>query len=75
MIIVMPKAKISATVSPEQLARAHEVTGTRSVSVLLDEALAALIERALESRWLSAHPDDELPGEVVPEMTDVPWDE
>lgn len=71
----MPKTKVSATISPERLARAKEVTGTENVSELLDEALAALVERELEQQWLTAHPDQELPGEVVPDLTGVPWDE
>jgi post-segregation antitoxin (ccd killing protein) len=70
----MTKAKVSATVSPDRLARAREVTGTNSVSELLEEALAALIERELERRWLDAHPDEELPGEVVPDLSALPWD-
>lgn len=71
----MPKVKISATVSPTRLARAREVSGTNSVSELLDDALGALIERELERRWLDAHPDDDLPGEVVPDLSALPWDE
>lgn len=75
MITRMPKAKVSATVSPERLARAREVTGTSSISDLLEEALGALIERELEQRWLRAHPDEELPGEVAPDLSSLPWDE
>ncbi len=71
----MPKTKVSATVSPERLARAREVTGTDSVSDLLEEALGALIERELEQQWLQAHPDEELPGEVVPDLSAVPWED
>lgn len=70
----MPKTKVSATVSPERLARAREVTGTNSVSDLLEAALGALIERELEQRWLHAHPDEGLPGEVVPDLSAVPWE-
>ncbi len=71
----MPKTKVSATVSPERLASAREVTGTHSVSDLLEEALGALIERELEQRWLHAHPDEELPGEVAPDLSAAPWEE
>jgi len=71
----MPKTKVSATVSPHRLARAREITGTDNVSELLDQALDALIERELEQRWLRAHPDQELPGEVLPDLSAVPWDE
>ncbi|CAN5874614.1 hypothetical protein BH23ACT10_BH23ACT10_37080 [soil metagenome] len=75
MINGMPKVKISATVSPDRLSRAHDVTGTKSISDLLEQALAALIERELERRWLDAHPDADLPGEVVPDLSALPWDE
>lgn len=71
----MPKTKVSAAVSPHRLARAREVTGTDSVSDLFEEDLAALIERELEQRWLHAHPDEELNGEIVPDLSAVPWDE
>lgn len=69
------RTKISATLTPERLREAQEVTGTSNVSQLLDEALAALVERELEKRWLTAHPDDELPGEVEVDLTAVPWEE
>lgn len=71
----MTKTKVSATVSPERLARAREVTGTNSVSELLEDALGALIERELEQRWLHAHPDEELQEEVTPDLSAVPWEE
>ena len=38
-------------------------------------ALAALIERELEKRWLDADPDNELPGAVEVDLTSVPWEE
>jgi hypothetical protein len=69
-----PRTKISATLTPERLRQAQEVTGTSNVSQLLDDALAALIERELEKRWLEAHPDQELPGEVEVDLTSVPWE-
>lgn len=69
------RTKISATLMPERLREAQEVTGTSNVSQLLDEALAALIERELERRWLAANPDDQLPGEVEVDLTSVPWEE
>ncbi len=50
------------------------MTGTSNVSQLLDDALTALIERELEKRWLKAHPDDELPGEVEVDLTSVVWE-
>lgn len=70
----MTRTKVSATISPERLARAREVTGTDSLSQLLDEALDALIERQLERRWLRAHRDGELPGAVEVDLSAVPWD-
>ncbi len=69
------RTKISATVTPERLREAQEVTGTSNVSQLLDQALAALIERELEKRWLEAAPDDELPGEIEVDLTSVPWEQ
>jgi hypothetical protein len=72
---VTTRTKVSATLTPERLKEAQEVTGTRNVSQLLDEALAALIERELEKRWIDAHPDDELPGEVEIDLSSVPWEE
>jgi hypothetical protein len=69
-----PRTKISATLTPERLRQAQEVTGTSNVSQLLDDALTALIERELEKRWLEAHPDQELPGEVEVDLTSVPWE-
>jgi hypothetical protein len=69
------RTKISATLAPERLRQAQEVTGTSNVSQLLDDALTALIERELEKRWLEAHPDEELPGEVEVDLTSVPWEE
>lgn len=74
----MTKTKISATVTPEQLARAHEVSGVSNLSQLLERALAALIERELEQRWLDAHDvevETDLPGEVEVDLSATPWDE
>jgi len=70
-----PRTKVSATLTPDRLREAREVTGTSNVSQLLDEALAALIERELEKRWLEANLSDELPGEVEVDLTSVPWEE
>lgn len=75
------KVKVSATVSPDRLREAREVTGTESLSTLLDEALAALIERELERRWLDAQQDvgpaspADLPGEVPVDLSAIPWDD
>lgn len=75
IIFMTARTKISATLTPERLREAQAVTGTSNVSQLLDEALAALIERELEKRWLQANPDHELPGEVAVDLTAVPWEE
>ena len=69
------RTKVSATLTPERLREAQEVTGTANISQLLDEALAALIERELEKKWLKANLTDELPGEVEVDLTSVPWQE
>jgi post-segregation antitoxin (ccd killing protein) len=74
IIVMTPRKKISATLTPERLRQAQEVTLTLNVSQLLDDALAALIERELEKRWLEAHRDDELPGEVEVDLSSVPWE-
>jgi chorismate-pyruvate lyase len=73
----MTKLKISATVDPGRLSAARQVVGAdRSVSEVLDLALDALVVRTLEARWLAAHDTerDDLPGEVVVDLRDVPWD-
>jgi len=69
------KTKVSATLTPERLQQAKAVTGTSNVSQLLEDALAALIERELERRWLEANRDDELPGDVPVDLSSVPWEE
>lgn len=69
------KTKISATITPERLARARAVTGTTSLSRLLDDALEALTVRELENRWLESHRDEDLPGEVAVDLSDVPWND
>lgn len=74
----MAKHKVSVTLSPERLQRAQLITGSENVSELLDDALEALIERELERRWLSAHEsapgDPDLPGEVAPDLSELPWE-
>lgn len=74
----MTKVKISATVKPERLEQARQVTGTANVSQLLDLALSALIERELEQRWLDGYADDDrtdLPAGIPVDLSDVPWDD
>lgn len=74
----MAKEKISATLDPERLKAARALTGATTLSGLLDEALAALIEREQERRWLAAHLGNAAPdlsGEVEPDLSAVPWEE
>jgi post-segregation antitoxin (ccd killing protein) len=71
----MTKTKVSATVDPDRLAEARELLGTDNVSEVLDTALAALVERELERRWLSAHPDEDLPVDVPVDLAALPWDD
>ena len=71
----MTKRKISATVTPEWLDEATALTGATSVSSVIDQALKALISAELERQWLAAHPDVDLPGEVVPDLTTLPWED
>jgi post-segregation antitoxin (ccd killing protein) len=51
MTRVVTREKISATVDKDVLARARALTGLSSISELLDRALAAAVEAALEARW------------------------
>lgn len=71
----MARKKISATVDPDRLAEAVTLSGIENVSAVLDRALRALIEQEHERRWLAAHPVDDLPGEVPPDLSDLPWDD
>jgi len=73
----MPKQKVSVTLSPSKISVARRLTGNENLSDLLDEALAALIEREQERRWVDgrAAEDDDPVGEVIPDLTDAPWDE
>lgn len=73
----MAKQKVSVTLSPDRIARAHAAFGDRNLSELLDEALLALLEREDERRWLAAHDVDagaDLPGSVPVDLVDLPWD-
>jgi post-segregation antitoxin (ccd killing protein) len=71
----MTKKKISATVDPDRLAEAVELTGSVNVSSIIDRALDALIDQERERQWLAAHPAADLPGEVAPDLSDAPWEE
>ena len=55
MTKVMTRAKISATVDRELLARAHLLTGITSVSELLDRALAASVAAEIELQWQNGY--------------------
>lgn len=73
----MAKRKISATVSPERVRRAQELTGSTNLSELLDLGLGALIDRELERRWLAGyagHPPGDLPEDIAVDLDDTPWD-
>lgn len=73
--------KLSVTVSPERLRRAQEVSPGLNISEVVDEALNALVERRLESRWLEVHKSGEgaaqadLPQDVPVDLSGLPWDE
>jgi post-segregation antitoxin (ccd killing protein) len=72
------KQKVSATVSPDRLRQALELTDNENVSEVIDQALEALVERELERRWLEGHadgPGDDLPGQVAVNLAHLPWDE
>jgi hypothetical protein len=72
----MNRVKVSATLSPENIAAARGVVATATLSELLDRALEALVERELERRWLDAHDDDtsDLPQAVPVDLSHIPWD-
>lgn len=70
----MAKRKISATIDPDRLAEAVELSGTDNVSSVLDRALKALIDLERERQWLEARRDTDLPGEVPPDLSDLPWE-
>lgn len=72
----MAKRKISATVDPVRLEAAQRLAGLeRSVSEVLDLALAAFVTQTREQTWLAAHGREsrDLPGEVPVDLSDVPW--
>lgn len=74
----MTKRTVSATISPERLRQAQELSGSDNVSDVSDQALAVFIERSLELRWIEAHatgPAGDLPGEVPVDLSELPWDD
>ncbi len=76
----MGKVKVSATVDPDRLARAKQLTGSENVSEVLDRALAALVDRELErvhaEGYARVPQGDETIEAVDPEVwSNLPWDE
>ncbi len=76
----MGKVKVSATVDPDRLARAKQLTGCATVSEVLDRALAALIDDELErvhvEGYARAPQGEETVDAVDAEVwSDLPWDE
>lgn len=74
------KVKVSATVSPEHLARAKELTGCQNVSEVLDRGLAALIkveQERVHARGYENAPQGRDTVTSVEESvwSDLPWDE
>jgi len=71
------KQKVSVTLSPSRISAARRLTGNANLSDLLDEALAALIEREQERRWIEGRSvsDGDPIGDVVPDLTDAPWND
>lgn len=71
----MAKVKVSATIDPERLASAQRIVGSTNVSEVLELALAALLERELERRWLAAHPVAGRAIEANYDLSDLPWED
>jgi len=76
----MGKVKLSATVSPDRLERAKQLTGCDNVSEVIDRGLAALIARELEQihadGYARAPQGEEAVETVDPAVwSEVPWDE
>lgn len=76
----MAKQKVSATLSPDLLARARQLTGCMNVSEVLDRALGALVEQELERAHQEGY--ERLPqgSETVESVasqvwSSLPWDE
>lgn len=74
----MAKKKISATLSPERIRQAQALTGSTNLSDLLEQGLAALVERELERRWFAGYedqpPGDDLSEDIEPDLEAAPWD-
>jgi hypothetical protein len=78
--IAVSKVKVSATVSPERLERAKQLTRSDNVSEILDQGLEALIARELERIHSDGYAGVPQGGEVVDIVdpavwSEGPWDE
>ncbi len=74
------RTKVSATLDPERLAQAKELTGLDNTSELLNRALGALIAEELERIHADGYAATPQGAEVVSEVdpsiwSDIPWDE
>lgn len=76
----MNKVKISATVSPDRLRQAKEITGCANVSEVIERGLASLIARDLERIHADGYARAPQGAEVV-DIVDptvwpqIPWDD
>lgn len=76
----MSKVKVSATVSPERLERARQLTGCGNVSEVLDRALAALIAAELERVHVAGYAREPQGDDTVSTVdagmwSELPWEE
>lgn len=76
----MAKVKVSATVDPDRLARAKQLTGCENVSEVLDRALAALIDHELERTHADGYARVPQASDTIEAVdsdvwSELPWDE
>lgn len=71
----MGKIKVSATVDPERLARAKELTGVESVSRVLDRALEVLIQAQLERAHAEGYVESPQGDDTVSTVDPTVWSE
>lgn len=69
----MGKVKVSATVSPEHLARAKQLTGSQNVSEVLDRGLKALIDDELERIHAEGYAGSAQADEAVDTVDAAVW--
>lgn len=67
--------KVSASLSPERLARAKQLMGSANSSAVLDLALDALIERELERRHEQGYRDQPQGADAIHAVDPVVWTE